>query len=295
MSTTNLAAVDIGQGISNAWSTVATFVPKLVAFLVIMLIGWLVAKAVEKIVDKILEKVGFDRAVERGGINRMLARSKYTASGIIGKLIYYAIILIALQIALGVFGPNPVSAMVAGIVAWLPRAVVAVVIIVIAGAIARAVRDLVGSALSGLSYGKVVATVAAVFIWGLGIVAALNQIGVATTITTPVLVTVLAMVAGVVIVGMGGGLVRPMQQRWENWLGRAEREMPAARAQAEAYRRGREDAIRTGAGSPTSEAPTEQLQQPSGTATRPGSGHPGGTMPPGGQGPGPMPPAGGQG
>ncbi|HVW44167.1 MAG TPA: hypothetical protein VHC18_22740 [Amycolatopsis sp.] len=303
MTTSNLAAVDIGQGISNAWSTIATFVPKLVAFLVIMVIGWLIAKAIAKIVDKILDKVGFNRAVERGGIKQMLARSKYDASGIISKLIYYAILLIALQIALGVFGPNPVSAMVAGIVAWLPRAVVAVIIIVVAGAIARAVRDLVGSALSGLSYGKVIATVAAVFIWGLGIVAALNQIGVATTVTTPVLVTVLAMVAGVVIVGLGGGLVRPMQQRWESWLGRAEREMPAARAQAQAYQRGREDAARTGAGAPTSEAPTEQMQQPTGTASRPAGGQGPGPMPPStgqrppssGQGPGPMPPTGGQG
>ncbi|HJQ48302.1 MAG TPA: hypothetical protein VJ870_18565 [Amycolatopsis sp.] len=265
MSTTNLAAVDIGQGISNAWSTVATFVPKLVAFLVIMVIGWLIAKAIAKIVDTVLEKVGFDRAVERGGIKQMLANSKYDASGIISKLIYYAIILIALQIALGVFGPNPVSSMVNGIVAWLPKAVVAIIIVVIAAAIARAVRDMVGSALSSLSYGRTVAMAAAVFIWGLGIVAALNQIGVATTVTTPVLVAVLAMIAGVVIVGVGGGLVRPMQQRWESWLGRAEREMPAARAQAQAYQRGREDATRTGA---PSEAQTEQ-------------------MPAGGQGPGP--------
>ena len=58
-------AVDYGQGVSDAWSTVATFIPKLVAFLVILLIGWLVAKAVEKILDKVLERVGFDRWVER--------------------------------------------------------------------------------------------------------------------------------------------------------------------------------------------------------------------------------------
>lgn len=301
MATSNLAAVDVGQGISNAWSTVATFVPKLVAFLVVMIIGWFIAKAVAKIVDKVLEKVGFDRVVERGGIKKMLAKSKYDASSIISKLVYYAIILIALQIALGAFGPNPVSAMVMGVVAWLPRAAVAIIIVVIAGAIAKAVKDMVGSALGGLSYGKVLATIASVFIWGLGIIAALNQIGVATTVTMPVLITVLATVAGVLVVGVGGGLVRPMQQRWENWLGRAEQEMPAAKAQAQAYQRGREDATRTGA---PSETPTEQMRQPTGTAARPGMGGSGyqqgtmpqsGQMPPHGQGPGPMPPSGGQG
>jgi hypothetical protein len=224
---------------------VATFVPKLAAFLVIMLIGWLIAKAIAKAVDKVLERVGFDRVVERGGINRMLSRSDYDASDIIAKLVYYAILLITLQVAFGVWGPNPVSDMLAGIVSWLPRAVVAIVIVVVAGAVARAVRDLVTNALGGLSYGSLVATLASVFIWGLGVIAALNQIGVATTVTMPVLITVLATVGGIAVVGVGGGLVRPMQSRWARWLDRAETELPQAKAGTEAYRRGREDAART--------------------------------------------------
>jgi hypothetical protein len=292
VATLNLAAFDFGQGLSSAWSSVATFVPKLVAFLVIMVIGWLVAKALAKIVNKILEKVGFDRVVERGGIKQALSRSKYDASDIISKLVYYAILLIALQFAFGVWGPNPVSALLAGIVAWLPRAVVAIIIVVIAGAIAKAVHDMVDGALGGLSYGRILATVASIFIWGLGIVAALNQIGVATAVTTPVLYAVLGTVGGILVVGLGGGMVRPMQQRWENWLSRAESELPSARAHSEAYRRGREDALRT------SEQPTERTQQPTGATTQPG-GTAGqqhsGTVPPGQQGLGRTPPTTGQG
>ncbi len=242
-----LAAVDIGGGISNAWNSVATFVPKLVAFLVILFIGWLIAKAVAKIVDKVLDRVGFDRVVERGGIKRMMANSKYEASDIIAKLLYYAILLITLQIAFGVFGENPVSAVLTGIVGWLPKAVVAIVIVVVAGAIASAVKDLVTGALGGLSYGGVLGTLASVFIWGLGIIAAMNQIGVATSVTMPVLITVLATVGGIAIIGVGGGLVRPMQQRWERWLQRAEEELPHAKAAAEAYQRGKEDADRASA------------------------------------------------
>lgn len=248
----DLAAVDFGQGISNAWSTIATFVPRLLAFLVILFIGWLIAKALAKLVDKVLERVGFDRVVARGGIDRMMSRSKYDASDIIAKLVYYAVLLIALQMAFGVFGPNPVSDMLTGIVAFLPRAVVAIVIVVVAGAVAKAVRDMVTGALGGLSYGNVMGTIASVFIWGLGIIAALNQIGVATTVTLPVLITVLATLGGIAVVGIGGGLIRPMQQRWEGWLGRAERELPQAKAAADAYQRGKEDADRMS-------TPTEQM------------------------------------
>ncbi|MGW4405448.1 mechanosensitive ion channel family protein [Nonomuraea sp. NPDC004702] len=234
--------MNIGQGLTDAWRQVATFVPRLVAFLVILIIGWIVAKALQKLVDKILDRVGFERAVQRSGVQRWLESSRYDASGLLAKLVYYAILLITLQIAFSVFGPNPISALLNGVVGWLPKAVVAIVIIVIAGAIARAVRDLVDGALGGLSYGRWLGIAAAVFIWALGIIAALNQIGVATTVTTPVLITVLATIGAIIAIGLGGGLVRPMQQRWERWIGRIEAEAPQARAHAEAYQRGREDA-----------------------------------------------------
>ncbi len=109
---------------------------------------------------------------------------------------------------------------------------------VVAAAIAKGVKDLVGNALGGLSYGRVLANVASVFILGLGVIAALNQIGVATTVTTPILVAVLATVAGTIIVGVGGGMIKPMQARAERWLSKAESESQAIAAQSSAYRAG---------------------------------------------------------
>jgi len=117
-----------------------------------------------------------------------------------------------------VFGPNPVSDLLTGVIAWLPKAFVAIVIVVVAAAIASAVKDLIGNALGGLSYGRILANVASVFILALGIIAALDQVGIATAVTGPILVAVLATIAGVIIVGVGGGLVRPMQGVWSNWI-----------------------------------------------------------------------------
>ncbi|MEO5608189.1 MAG: hypothetical protein ABIQ61_03935, partial [Ornithinibacter sp.] len=83
-----------------------------------------------------------------------------------------------------------------------------------------------------LSYGKTLANIAAVFILGLGIIAALNQVGIATTVTTPVLIAVLATIGGILIVGVGGGLVKPMQSRWESYLTTAEEEVPKVKEHA---------------------------------------------------------------
>ncbi len=101
------------------------------------------------------------------------------ATTLIAKIVYYAILLVTLQMAFGVWGPNPISTMLNAVVGWLPKAIVAIIIIVIASAIARVVKDLINAAIGGLSYGPFLASVASVIIIALGAIAALNQVGIA--------------------------------------------------------------------------------------------------------------------
>lgn len=222
---------NIQRVLADMIGMVASFVPMLLLFLVVMLIGWLVAKGLRKLVTMLLHKAGFERAVEKGGLGSVLAGSKYDASGLIAAIVYYAILLITLQIAFGAFGSNPVSELLASIVTFLPRIIVALVIVVIAAAVASAVKDVLGGMLASLSYGRVVSTIAQVFIIGLGVIAALSQVGVAVEVTLPVLITVLATVGGILVVGVGGGLISPMRSRWERVLERAEQETVAQSGQ----------------------------------------------------------------
>jgi hypothetical protein len=153
-----LASVNVSQSFQNLTDTVFHSIPKILVFLAILIVGWIVAKVLMRIVAAVLHKIGFDRFVERGVIGQALARSKNDAAGLIARIVYYLILLVTLQLAFGVFGPNPVSTMLDAIVGWLPKAVVAIVLVVVASAIAKVVKDLVGAALGGLSYGNFVAT-----------------------------------------------------------------------------------------------------------------------------------------
>lgn len=206
------------SGLGDAWSAIATFVPKLFAFLIILLIGWLIAKAVAKGLTLLLNKLGFSNLVEKTGLTGMLNRSNIDATGIIVKLVYYFILLIALQMAFGAFGPNPVSVLLNDVIKFLPQVVVAIVLVIVAAAVANAVRSLIQSALSGRSAGHLMATIAYWAILAFGVIAALNQVGVATIVTGPVLIAVLATVGGVIVVGFGGGLIKATSERWPNWL-----------------------------------------------------------------------------
>jgi hypothetical protein len=150
------ASVNFGAGVSNAWSNVAAFVPKFAVFLLILIAGYLIAKAIAKILSKVLTRVGFDRLVERGGVKRALDRSSYDASGILAKVVYYAIMLFVLSTAFGVFGSNPISDYLRAVIAYLPLVFVAIVIAAldqlhIAAAVVNAILYAVLAALVGIA------------------------------------------------------------------------------------------------------------------------------------------------
>ena len=236
-----LAAINVnfGQSVQNLLNTIARSIPKILVFLLILVVGWIVARVIGKLIAKGLERIGFNRFAERGAVGHALSRGPWDASTLIGKIVYYGLLLFVLQMAFGVFGANPISTLLDSVVAWLPKAIVAIAIVIIASAIAKVVKDLIDGAIGGLSYGPFVAGVASVLILVIGVIAALNQIGVAASVTEPVLVAGLATVAAILAIGVGGGMIKPMQARWERMLDAAERETGHHIA---AYQRGRQDA-----------------------------------------------------
>jgi hypothetical protein len=221
-----VSAVDYSRGVEDAWSRIATFIPKFIGFLAILVIGYFVAKAIGKIADRLLERAGFDRLVERGGVKTALEHSKFDASDILGKVVFWAVFLIVLQMAFGVFGPNPVSNLITGIVAYLPKLFVAVVIIVVAAAIAAAVKEILESSLGGLSYGRALAMTASALIVTVGVFAALNQLEIAPAIVNGLFYAMLAIVVGSAVIAIGGGGIQPMRAQWEKALTKIEDESP---------------------------------------------------------------------
>jgi hypothetical protein len=259
-------------GLSDAWAAVATFLPKLVAFLLILLIGYFIAKAIARVLDRILERVGFDRLVERGGVKRALERSRYDASDILGKIVFYVLFLFVLQLAFGVFGPNPISDLIQGVIAYLPNVFVAIIIIVVAAAIAAAVKELIQASLGGLPYGNALALGASVAILVIGGFAALDQLQIAPEIVERLFTALLAIVAGIAIVAIGGGGIQPMRQYWERALNRAQDEAGDVRREAQGSgerirERAEQRADQARSAASSADTPTQRITPDGGGAT----------------------------
>lgn len=145
-------------------------------------------------------------------VSRRVRRSGFDATGLVAGTVYSVILLIALRLGLAVFGPTPVSDFFDSVVAWLPRLVLGLALAIVTAVLARLVQHQVANLLGGLEHGAMLSRFAAVFVWGAGLVAALGLIGVDTSITLPILVTVLVVIGAVLITGYGRDLVRSVRR-----------------------------------------------------------------------------------
>ena len=217
-----MLAIDLQRGLEDAWASIATFLPKLVGFLVILLIGYIIAKVLSRVVDGLLERVGFDGWVQRGSLRTAFERSSFDPSDIVALVVFWAVFLIALQLAFGVFGPNPVSDLLHGLIAYLPNVLVAVIILVIVAAVAKVVTEVLSATLGGVSGGEWIARAAGIAILVVGIFAALNQLKIAPEIVNGLFYAILVVIVGSLVVAFGGGGIPVARRYLERWSERAE-------------------------------------------------------------------------
>jgi hypothetical protein len=130
--------------------------------------------------------------------------------------------LFVLQLAFGIFGENPISDLLAGLIAYLPKVFVAVLILVITAALAKVVSELLEATLGATSGGSLIAKGAGIAVLVIGVFAALNQLEIAPEIVNGLFYALLAVIVGSAIVAFGGGGIPVARRYLERWSTKAE-------------------------------------------------------------------------
>src|SRR5215216_6586919 len=196
-------------------------IPKVLGFLVILIIGWLIASALAKAVATLLRAVKFNDLAQRAGISAFIQQmGMHTdASGALATIAKWFVRLIVLVVAFDALGLPAVSQVLQQLLLWLPNLVVAMVVLVLAGLAANVLGNLVrgATAEAGLGSPDLLATIARFAVIAFGIVIAVNQIGVASTLVNTLfmgLVGALALALGLAF-GLGGrDTAAQIVQKW---------------------------------------------------------------------------------
>jgi len=125
---------------------VGQFLPKLLIAAVILVAGWLLAKLARLALDKGLKIINFNVLAERAGMDDFLKQGdiKTDTVGILALLAYWLVILLALMMAFNSLGLTYVTDLVGRVVLFVPKVVVAVLILAIGAYFARFVSRVVG-------------------------------------------------------------------------------------------------------------------------------------------------------
>ena len=211
-----MLAIDWTQGFQDAWDDVAAFVPKLIAAIAVFVIGWIIAKMIRKVIVRVLDKIKLDSYVDKAGIGAPLERAGYPNSvDLIGKIIYFGLMLLVLQLAVNVFGDSDIANAIDDMVAFIPKLIVAIVIVIITGAIANTVRELIAPAVAHLSSGDLLKKAAFVGIWLIGGFAALDQLQVAKDVVDTLVETIVYSLGLIIVIKFGvGGIWSARDRFW---------------------------------------------------------------------------------
>ncbi|MCO7522767.1 MULTISPECIES: mechanosensitive ion channel family protein [Pseudomonas] len=191
------------------WTKVANFIPNLFGALVVVLLGFVVAKLLDTLLSKVLAKFGLDRLMSGTGLTKMLARVgiQVPISTLIGKIVYWFVLLIFLVSAAESLGLERVSATLDMLALYLPKVFGAALVLLAGVLLAQLANGLVRGAAEGigLEYAAGVGRIVQGLVIIISISVAISQLEVKTDLLNHVIVIGLITVGLAVALAMGLG------------------------------------------------------------------------------------------
>jgi hypothetical protein len=193
----------VTNSFTDAWHQTIGIAPQIVAMVVVIVLGYVVARFVAKAITTLAEKIGLQNAADQSGLadsmNRMgLQRSVPT---IVGTIVFWLLMSVFLMAAFNILGLQAVSEAMQAIVAYIPKLLVATVVIVVGLLVATFLRGVVATSADrvGLSYAEYLANSCYYVFAVLTFIAAFNQLG----LQFELLEQLILIAAGALAVGFG--------------------------------------------------------------------------------------------
>jgi flagellar biosynthesis protein FliQ len=204
---------------------IGQFLPKLALALVVLIAGWMLAKLARFAVIKGLRTVNFNVLTERAGIDGFLEQGgiQTDTTGIFGALVYWLVILAALVIAFNGLGLTYITDLLGTVVLFVPKVIVALLILAFGAYFARFVGDAVNTYCRnvGVRDGELLAKLAQYAIVAFVALIALDQVNVGGDIVRQSFLIILAGVVFALALAFGIGGQRRAADLLERWWPRS--------------------------------------------------------------------------
>jgi len=129
-----------------------------VAMLVVLIVGYAVAKLVSRAVVALSDTIGLERAADRSGLAQSMKKVgiERGVSWILGQIVFWLLMSLFLATAFNLLGLETVSTALEQVVSYIPRLLVAAVVVIIGLLVASLVRGVIATAADrvGITYAE---------------------------------------------------------------------------------------------------------------------------------------------
>jgi hypothetical protein len=197
---------DIGDSVQRGANEIGAFVPNLIGAVVVLVIGYILARVLGGLVGRVLQRAGFDRVLHSGLGGSFVQKVTSSPSKLLGTLVFWAIMLGTISVAVTTLDIPALTAFVGAIYAYLPNVIAAFLIFLVASAISAAVATLVMRVMGDTGLGKIVATAAPILVMTIATFMILEQLKIAHDIVVTTYTLVLGAIAlgSALAFGLGG-------------------------------------------------------------------------------------------
>jgi flagellar biosynthesis protein FliQ len=207
--------------------SVGDFLPRLLLALVVLLVGWIVAKAVRFAIARGLRAVNFNVLTQRAGMDGFLRDGgiQTDTAGILALLFYWLVILASLVIGFNLLGLEYITDLLGRVVWFLPKVMVALLILAFGAYFARFVGNAVIAYCRNihLQDAEILGRLAQYAILAFVVLIALDQVNVGGDIVRQTFLIVLAGVVFALALAFGLGGKEWAAEMLERWWPRRKR------------------------------------------------------------------------
>lgn len=181
--------------------------PRVLGAILIVFLGWLFARVLSSGVKKLLKTVKFDHLADRINAGSWLEKANINLapSVLIGKFIYWVLLLLVIITAADTLGWTAISLEISKLLGYLPNLLAAVIFFVIGIYIATFVKDVIRGATKtlGISTGRIISSFVFYLLFLLITLTALDQAGIDTTIITSNLLLIIGSIMAAAAISYG--------------------------------------------------------------------------------------------
>jgi hypothetical protein len=194
----------------GVWESFIALLPVLIGAVIIFVAGWFIAVALGKVTTKLIKAMRVDHALQKIGWGQRFSEIGISASisEFLGGLVKWFLILVFLMAATDVLQLNQITEFINSILLYMPNVVVAVVMLSVVFIAGNFVYDVVkgSTKAAGVMSATMLATISKWAIIIFGVLAALLQLGIASSLVSTIFIGIVAMVslAGGLAFGLGG-------------------------------------------------------------------------------------------